>query len=150
MVWAGISMHGKTDLHIIKNGTLTAVPYVNEILDVYVRPYAGAIGADFILMDNNARPHRAYITIQYIEDATIVRMDWPARSPDLNPIEHAWDMLQKVFSARPVWPTTVPQLRTALQEEWARLPQQQLSRLISSMWRQCQTVIDAHGHHARY
>ena len=36
MVWAGISMHGKTDLHIIENGTLTAVRYVNEILDVYV------------------------------------------------------------------------------------------------------------------
>ena len=137
MVWAGISMQGKTDLHIIENGTLMAVRYVNEILDVYVRPYAGTIGADFILMDDNARPHRAHITKQYLKDATIVRMDWPARSPDMNPIEHAWDMLQKGISARPIQPTTVPQLRTALQEEWARLPQQQLGRLISSMQRRC-------------
>ena len=36
MIWAGISMQGKTDLHIIENGILTAVRYVNEILDVYV------------------------------------------------------------------------------------------------------------------
>ena len=119
--------------------------YVNEILDVYVRPYAGAISADFILMDDYARPHTAHVTNQYLEDATIVRMDWLARSPDMNPIEHAWDMLQKAISARPVQPTTVPQLRTALQEEWARLPQQQLGRLISSMRRRCQTVIDARG-----
>ena len=56
MVWARISMQGKTDLHIIENGTLTAVRYVNEILDLYVRPYAGAKVADFILMDDNARP----------------------------------------------------------------------------------------------
>ena len=143
-------MQGKTDLHNVENGTLTALRYVNEILDVYVRPYAGAIGADFILMDDNARLHRAHVTNQYLEDASIVRTDWPARSPDMNLIEHAWDMLQKVISARPVQPTMVPQLRTALQEEWARLPQQQLSRLISSMRRRCQTVIDARGHHTCY
>ena len=51
MVWAGISAQGKTDLHVIDNGTLTALRYVNEILDVYVRPYAGAVGENFILMD---------------------------------------------------------------------------------------------------
>ena len=44
MVWAGISAQRKTDLHVIDNGTLTALRYVNEILDVYVRPYAGAVG----------------------------------------------------------------------------------------------------------
>ena len=149
MVWAGIGMQGKTDLHIIENGTLTAVRSVNEILVVYVRPYAGAIGADFILKDDNARPLRAHVTNQYLEDATIVRMDWPARSPDMNPVEHAWDMLQKAIYARPIQPTTVPKVRTALQEEGARLPQQQVGRLISSMGRQCQTVIDARGHHTR-
>ena len=56
-------------------------------------------------------------------------------------------MLRKAISAGPVQPTTIAQLRTALQEEWARLPQQQLSRLISSMRRRYQTVIDARGHH---
>ena len=83
MVWAGISAQGKMDLHVIDNRTLTALWYVNEILDVYVRPYAGAVGENFILMDDNVRAHRAHITDQYLEQATIVRMDWPARSPDL-------------------------------------------------------------------
>ena len=74
MVWAGISAQGKTDLHVIDNGTLTALRYVNEILDVYVRPYAGAVGESFILMDDNTRAHRAHITDQYLEQATIVRV----------------------------------------------------------------------------
>ena len=42
-------------------------------------------------MDDNARAHRARITNRYLEQAAIVRLDWPARSPDLNPIEHAWE-----------------------------------------------------------
>ena len=151
MVWAGISAQGKTDLHVIDNGTLTAERYVNEILDVHVRPvFASAIGPDFILMDDNARAHRARITNRYLEQAEIVRLDWPARSLDLNSIEHAWDMLQKAITSRQVQPATVRELREALIEEWAQLPQHKLRRLSGSMRRRCQAVINAHGHHTRY
>ena len=154
MVWAGISAQWKRDLHVIDNGTLTAPRYVNEILDVYVRPYAGAVGENFILMDKNARAHRARITDQYLEQATIARMEWPARSPDLIPIEqlkeHAWDMLQTAVSSRPVKPASVQELRQALLEEWDQIPQYKIKRLISSMWRRCQAVIEVRGHHTRY
>ena len=150
MVWAGISAQGKTDLHVIDNDTLTALRYVNEILDVYVSPYEGGVGENFILMDDNARAHRARITDQYLEQATIVRMEWPARSPNLNPIEHAWDMLQTVVSSRPVQPASVQELRQALLEEWDQIPQYKIRRFISSMRRRCQTVIEARGHHTRY
>ena len=150
MVWAGISAQGKTDLHVIDNGTLTALRYVNEILDVYTRPYAGAVGENFILMDDNARAHRARITDQYLEQATIVRMEWQARSQDLNAIEHAWDMLQTAVSSRRVQPASVQELRQALLEEWDQIPQYKIRRLISSMRRRCQAVIEARGHHTRY
>ena len=82
VVLAGISINGKTDLYVIQNRTLTALRYCNEILK-FVRPYAGAIGPGYILMDDNARPHRALITNAYLEHETIVSMDLPAQSPDL-------------------------------------------------------------------
>ena len=41
MVCAAISVNGKTDSYVIENGTLTAMRYYNEILDQFVRPYAG-------------------------------------------------------------------------------------------------------------
>ena len=52
MVWTGISRGGRTDLHIVMRGMMTGVRYRDEILDVYVRPYA--IGPQLILMDDNA------------------------------------------------------------------------------------------------
>ncbi|GFW84046.1 uncharacterized protein TNCV_1662131 [Trichonephila clavipes] len=68
LVWAGISLGGHTDLHVFHGGTVTGLRYRDEILDPYVRPYAAAICNDFILMDDNARPHRARIVEEYLED----------------------------------------------------------------------------------
>lgn len=150
MVWGGISLNGKTDLHIVENGTLNAERYCREILDIHVRPYAGAVGPEFILMQDNARPHTARLTKQYLASETIELLPWPARSPDLNPIEHVWDMLQRAISCRPVQPVTIADLRTALIEEWNRIPQLRINRLIHSMPRRCQAVINANGRHTRY
>jgi hypothetical protein len=61
MVWGGISYYDSTDLYVIRNGSLTGIRYRDEILAPIVRFYAGANGDDFILMDDNATPHRARI-----------------------------------------------------------------------------------------
>ena len=123
MVRAGISLRGRTDLYVIENGSLTNVRYRDEILHDIVGLYAGATGPDFILMDDNARPHRIRVVEQYLQAETIDRMNWPARSPDINPIEHAWDLLQAAVSARPVQLASLQELGTALMEEWAADPQ---------------------------
>ena len=44
MVWGGTSLEGRTNLHVLANGTLTAVRNRDEILRPIVRPYAGAVG----------------------------------------------------------------------------------------------------------
>ncbi|GFS91471.1 HTH_Tnp_Tc3_2 domain-containing protein [Trichonephila clavipes] len=64
----------------------------------------------------------------------IERMDWPARSPDLNPIEHVWDFLDRRLAARTLPPVTIRELRLALQDEWAAMPQQLIDTLSFSAW----------------
>ncbi|GFW42642.1 transposable element Tcb2 transposase [Trichonephila clavipes] len=90
LVYGGISIDGRTDLYIIRDGPLTARRYRDEILRpiVDLLYYAATIRDDFILMDDNCRPHRANLVEDFLFEEGIVRMEWPACFPDMDPIEH--------------------------------------------------------------
>ncbi|KAI3354147.1 hypothetical protein L3Q82_018486, partial [Scortum barcoo] len=60
-------------------------------------------------------------------------MDWPARSPDLNPIEHIWDIMSRSIHQRHVAPQTVQELADALVQVWEEIPQETIRHLIRSM-----------------
>ena len=65
MVYGGISLKGCKDIHVIANGTLTAVRYQDEVLRAIVRTYTGAVGSGFLLVQDNARPHVARVSRQF-------------------------------------------------------------------------------------
>ncbi|GFU64296.1 transposable element Tcb2 transposase [Trichonephila clavipes] len=107
LVYGGISIDGRTYLYIIQDGPLTALRYRDEILRPIVVPYAAAIGDAFILMDDNCRSHRANLVDDFLFEEGIVRMEWSACSPDMNPIEHVWDTLGRRVAGRQPPPQTL-------------------------------------------
>ncbi|GFU51195.1 transposable element Tcb2 transposase [Trichonephila clavipes] len=150
LVWGGIMLGSRTDLHIFDAGSVNGTRYCNEILLPYVRLFRGAMGLQFLFMDDNAPCHRTVAAEQLLESEDIERMDWPARSPDLNPIEHVWDFLGRRLVARTLPPVTIRKLRLALQDEWAAMPQQLIDTLILSMGRRCETCLAVRGDHIPY
>ncbi|CDQ72020.1 unnamed protein product [Oncorhynchus mykiss] len=118
---------------------MTAIRYRDEILRPLVRPYAGAVGPGFLLMQDNARPHVAGVCQQFLQEEGIDAMDWPARSPDLNPIEH---IMSRSIHQRHVAPQTVQELADALVQVWEEIPQETIRHLIRSMPRRCREVIN--------
>ncbi|GFX96382.1 transposable element Tc3 transposase [Trichonephila clavipes] len=131
MVWAGI-MDGYTDLHFFDTGCVTVQRYRDEVLEPYVCLFRGDVGPDFIFMDDHAPCHRAVLIDDFLEMENIQRMSWPANSHDLIPIEHVWDMLGRQIAALSHPPSSVTELKRALQEALNRLSTQLIHHLIAS------------------
>ncbi|GFX12788.1 transposable element Tcb1 transposase [Trichonephila clavipes] len=122
LVWEGIILGSRTGLHIFDAGSVNGTRYCNEILLPYVRLFRGAMGLQFLFMDDNAPCLRTVAAEQLLE------------SEDLN--ADAWQLVPYHQLGTGTLPS---ELRLALQDEWAAMPQQLIDTLILSMGRRCET-----------
>ncbi|GFW80233.1 transposable element Tcb1 transposase [Trichonephila clavipes] len=74
LVWGGTILGSSTNLHV-QSVTMTGRIYRDVILEQHVRLFRGAMGAEFLFMDDNARPHRADIVDECLQSDDIIRMD---------------------------------------------------------------------------
>ncbi|GFU39791.1 transposable element Tcb1 transposase [Trichonephila clavipes] len=124
LVWGGLMLGSRTDLHIFVAGSVNGTRYCNEILLRYVRLFRGAMCLQFLFMDDNAPCHRTVAAEQLLESRRL--------------------------AARTLPPVTIRELRLALQDEWAAMPQQLIDTLILSMGRRCETCLAVRGDHIPY
>ncbi|GFX96674.1 transposable element Tc1 transposase [Trichonephila clavipes] len=125
MVWGSIAYDSWSTL-IVMRGTLTGQRYVDDIL----RPHAGLFLNGLprgIFQQDNARPHTARSAQDFLRH--FQTLPWPARFPNFSPVEHVWDHLKRQMPSC----HSVHDLELAVQDLWARLPQDNIKCLINSM-----------------
>lgn len=105
---------------------MTAETYsdiVEQVMLPYVLdgPFTDGV---FLLQQDGAPIHTARSVTNLLDSLGIMRLDWPARSPDLNIIENVWGKMKKTLSKkRGLATATSEQLWEALKLEWENLRQ---------------------------
>ena len=147
MVWGGIA-HGIKSQLIIFAGNMTAVRYRDEIL----RPVAVPLvqQRNLILQQDNARPHVARVCQDILANNNIAPLAWPPYNPDLTPIEHMWDELERRVRKRRDSPANLAQLRNALIDECNNIPMRTVNALVNCIQRRIREATTARAGHTRY
>ena len=141
-VWGSISSQGKAYLEVY-HGTMKSKNY-KELLEERFIPEAADIMGDFwILQQDGATSHTAKCVTNMLDKMEIEYLDWPARSPDLSPIENLWSILKNNVYKRN--PNNVFELEDYIFEEWDRLDDVMVGRLARSFPRRLEQVIEAEG-----
>ena len=148
MVWGGISAEQKTDL-VLMHGKFNGLRYRDEILEPHVLPRMKDDSKNLLyFQEDNATPHKNALCQTFLRQNGVPVLPWPARSPDLSPIEHIWDVLGRRVTART--PRTVQELGVFFIEEWGMIQTSEVKKYIRSMKNRVDCVISARGGHTKY
>ncbi|GFV75272.1 transposable element Tc1 transposase [Trichonephila clavipes] len=143
MIWSGIEYHNRTLLVRIA-GILNSQRYISEVLEPIVLPYLQGL-AMAIFRQDNARPHIARLVQRFFVNHQIESHPWPARSPDLSPIENMWCMVAQRLTQITFSAATPDQLLQSEEAAWSAVPQEHIQSLFESMPSRVAAVISNNG-----
>ncbi|GBM12930.1 hypothetical protein AVEN_163992-1 [Araneus ventricosus] len=119
-----------------------------NILDDQVLPFSQHLHDEYALVtpifqDDNSTVHRAGRMCDRFDGHShaLLNLDWPAKSPDLNPIENLWHMLERRVKRRNQHPHNLVDLRDQILSEWLKLDATYLQNLVDSLPNRIQAVI---------
>lgn len=146
MVW-GCFGNGRMGSIKKVEGTLKKEGYHQILMKHAIPSGKRLIGEKFNFQQDNDPKHTSHLCKKYLdnqeEKGTLIRMDHPPQSPDLNPIEILWDELDRRI--RKMQPTNLTALWECLQTAWHQIEEETLTKLMNRMPRVCQAVITAKG-----
>ena len=132
MVWGAFSMYGKTPLAKIST-RMNSTKYTEMLQDCLILFTDDYMDGDFVYQQDNASIHVSRQTKAWFEEKEIDLLEWPARSPDLNPIENFWGvMARKVYVGGRQF-STVEELEVQIRNVWREIQLNLFEALINSM-----------------
>ncbi len=151
MVWGIFSWHTLGPLVPIEY-CLNTTAYLSIVSD-HVHPFMTTVS--HLLMyfqQDNAPCHKAQIISDWFleHDNEFTLLKWPPQSPDLNPIEHLWDVVEREIHIMNVQPTNLQQLCDAIMSIWTKISEECFQHLVESISWRIKTVLKAKGGPTRY
>ena len=151
MVWGAFCASGVGRFYKVE-GKMKKEQYLKIVNQEAVPSGLELLGEGFIFQQDNDPKHTAKIVkarfAELHEEGVLTLLPWPSQSPDLNPIEHVWGILDRKAKDRKC--NTLDELMDVLRKSWAALPVDTLRSLIHSMPRRIQAVIAAKGGNTKY
>ncbi len=142
MVWGAISSRGQSTLAVI-NGTINQYSY-QKTLEQHLLTRAEALyGENWRFQQDNARPHTAESTRNWLSENVPAQLEWPPNSADLSPIENVWPLLKNAAEKQQA--KRFPDFRENLVKLWDDLDESMLSRLLDSVPRRLKACRDLRG-----
>jgi transposase len=151
MVWACFCWN-KPGPIIVIDGTLDQQKYI-KILEEQLLPFWKQIKRQVrspIFQDDGAPAHTARSVTSWKISNGIRTFRWPAQSPDLNPIEHLWQILKDRIKRRSPRAKNLIELKQFIYEEWNQLDRTVLKSVVSSMTSRIRSVKFAKGYQTKY
>ncbi len=152
MVWGIFSWHTLGPLVPIEHH-LNATAYLSILAD-HVHPFMTTMypSSEGHFQQDNAPCHKAQIISDWFleHDNEFTLLKWPPQSPDLNPIEHLWDVVEREICIMDVQPTNLQQLRDAIISLWTKISEECFQHLVESVPRRIKAVLKAKGVQTQY
>lgn len=147
-VWGCFSSGGIGHIHLVK-GILKQRQY-RTILRHHMIPSAQRLfgRSRWIFQQDNDPKHTAKSIQRWTRRRRLDVMPWPAQSPDLNPIENLWGILDSRLRNRTCANAT--ELYKTIKRGWRQIPNQTLENLVNSMHKRCKDVIKSRGYPIKY
>lgn len=156
MVWGCFTWFGVGNIHIIQ-GLMNAQMYCDILssslvptLDALFMINDQATSGDILFQQDNDPKHTSRLAKEWFDGHNVVVMDWPAQSPDLNPIENLWSILKRRLGSYKSDANGVHELWDRVKKEWQNISVTECRRLVESMPRRIEAVIKARGGPSEY
>lgn len=151
MIWGAFVADQKLPLVFMPAGRRTAVDFVEIVYNGVLGPWLSTQEnpANLVLMEDGAPVHRSNAPKAWRESRSLVKLEWPANSPDLNPIENVWRLLKDEVQCCNR-PKNVEQMKIALEAAWQGISAEKLESLVSSMPERIKAVLKAKGGATRW